>query len=51
MWIVAGADAAGTSAVIPGQAKGLSPEPMNTTLIVMVGLVPTIHVFLRAKRC
>ncbi len=34
-------------AVIPGQAAGLSPESMNTALPVMVGPVPTIHVFLR----
>ena len=31
--------------VFPGQAEGLNPESMNTALTVMVGLVPTIHVF------
>ncbi len=48
-------------AVIPGQAPrvrpsvgpranpGLSREPMNRALSVMVGLVPTIHVFLRER--
>jgi hypothetical protein len=37
--------------VFPGQAKGLSPEPMNTALSVMVGLVPTIHVFTSSMLC
>jgi hypothetical protein len=37
--------AGGASTVIPGQAAGLSPESMNTTLVqfVMLVLVASIH--------